>query len=156
MDSRPPRQHAEWLQIGKDVPPNRRSLLVTLSFLLPLLTWSIVSYVPFVWHPLVKVDNPGSVSYFEQGMLVDRDTFADENRTARAEARAVATGSRANPVYLPAPHEVARALYVAFKTPPRLPRKTITCPNPSGDVPEAAEVFSNTAVNASRVDGFTR
>ena len=121
MDMRPPRQHAEWLQIGKDVPPNRRSVLVTLSFVLPLLAWSVVSYVPFIWHPLVKVENPGSVSYFETGMLVERDTFADENRTARAEARAVATGSRANPVYLPAPHEVARALYVAFKTPPRLP-----------------------------------
>jgi NitT/TauT family transport system permease protein len=54
-------------------------------------------------------------------MLVERDVFADENKTARAEGRAAATGSRANPVYLPAPHEVARALYVAFKTPPRLP-----------------------------------
>jgi NitT/TauT family transport system permease protein len=28
---------------------------------------------------------------------------------------------RANPVYLPAPGEVARAFYTAFKTPPRLP-----------------------------------
>jgi NitT/TauT family transport system permease protein len=121
MDPRPVRQRAEWLQIGKDLPPNRRSVLVALSFILPLLTWSVVSYVPFIWHPLVKVDNPGSVSYFEQGMLVERETFADENRAARAEARATATGERANPVYLPAPHEVARALYIAFKTPPRLP-----------------------------------
>jgi NitT/TauT family transport system permease protein len=88
---------------------------------LPLLAWSVISYVPFIWHPFVKVENPGSVSYFESGMLVERDVFADENKTARAEGRAVATGSRANPVYLPAPHEVARALYVAFKTPPRLP-----------------------------------
>ncbi len=121
MDSRPPRQRAEWLQIGKDVPPNRRSLLVTLSFVLPLLAWSVISYVPFIWHPLVKIENPGSVSYFEQGMLVEKDTFADEKRAAREESRAQPTGSPANPVYLPAPHEVARALYVAFKTPPRLP-----------------------------------
>jgi NitT/TauT family transport system permease protein len=69
----------------------------------------------------MKVENPGSVSYFEPGMLVDRDQFADENRSARAEGRALASGSPANPVYLPAPHEVARALFVAFKTPPRLP-----------------------------------
>src|SRR5580704_2998601 len=121
MDTRPPRQRAEWLQIGKEVPPNRRSMLVTLSFILPLLAWSVLSYVPFIWHPLVRVDSPGSISYFEPGMLVEREVFADENHTARAEARALATGSRANPVYLPAPHEVARALYVAFKTPPRLP-----------------------------------
>jgi NitT/TauT family transport system permease protein len=109
------------LQIGKELPSNRRSVLVALSFILPLLTWSIVSYVPFVWHPLMRVENPGSVSYFEQGMLVERDTFDDEKRAARAESRAPPTGSPANPVYLPAPHEVARALYVAFKTPPRLP-----------------------------------
>jgi|CZKU01.1.fsa_nt_gi NitT/TauT family transport system permease protein len=107
--------------IRKDVPPRLRSVLFVLSFVLPLLTWSVISYVPFVWHPFVKVENPGSVSYFEPGMLVECDVFADENRTARAEGRASATGSRANPLYLPAPHEVARALYVAFKTPPRLP-----------------------------------
>jgi NitT/TauT family transport system permease protein len=107
--------------IRKEVPPRLRSALFVLSFVLPLLAWSVISYVPFIWHPFVKVENPGSVSYFESGMLVERDVFADENKTARAEGRAVATGSRANPVYLPAPHEVARALYVAFKTPPRLP-----------------------------------
>jgi NitT/TauT family transport system permease protein len=89
--------------------------------LLPLLTWSIVSYVPFVWHPLVKVESQGSVAYFEQGMLVESQVFADENRAAAAEGRALATGAPANPVYLPAPHEVAKALYLAFKTPPRLP-----------------------------------
>jgi len=107
--------------IRKEVPPRLRSVLFVLSFVLPLLAWCVISYVPFIWHPFVKVENPGSVSYFEAGMLVERDVFADENRTARAEGRALATGDRANPVYLPAPHEVAKALYVAFKTPPRLP-----------------------------------
>jgi NitT/TauT family transport system permease protein len=104
-----------------EVTPRQRTILFALSFVLPLLAWSFVSYVPFVWHPLMKVESPGSVSYFEPGMLVERDVFADENRSALAEGRALATGSRANPVYLPAPHEVGRALYVAFKTPPRLP-----------------------------------
>jgi NitT/TauT family transport system permease protein len=116
-----PRESAQWIGIRQEVPDNRRRLLLTLSFVLPLLVWSVLSYVPFVWHPLIRVENPGSVSYFEPGMLVERETFADENRTAAAEGRAAASGARANPVYLPAPHEVARALFVAFKTPPRLP-----------------------------------
>src|ERR1035438_6102991 len=73
--------------IRKDVPPRLRSVLFVLSFVLPLLTWSVISYVPFVWHPFVKVENPGSVSYFEPGMLVECEVFADENRTARAEGR---------------------------------------------------------------------
>jgi NitT/TauT family transport system permease protein len=116
-----PRPRAQWLAIRKEPPARRGTILVIFSFVLPLLAWSTLSYVPFIWHPLVKVESPGSVSYFEPGMLVDEDTFHDENKTARAEGRATATGTPANPVYLPAPHEVAKALYVAFKTPPRLP-----------------------------------
>ncbi|HEY4011702.1 MAG TPA: ABC transporter permease [Polyangiaceae bacterium] len=112
---------AEWLTVRKDVPPRARSLLGVLSFILPLTLWSIVSYVPAIWHPVVRVENPGSVSYFQSGMLVDRDVFLSENASARAEGRAVADGERSNPIYFPAPHEVARALYMAFKMPPRLP-----------------------------------
>jgi NitT/TauT family transport system permease protein len=115
------RRSPEWLGVRQDVPQRRAAVLVTLSFVLPIMVWCFLSYVPFVWHPFVRVDNPGSVSYFQPGMLVERDTFAEENTTARAEKRAIATGTRANPVYLPAPHEVAHAFYTAFKTPPRLP-----------------------------------
>ena len=115
------RRSPDWLGVRKDVPQRRAAVLATLSFVLPLALWSFLSYVPFVWHPFVRVGDPGSVSYFQPGMLVERDTFADENRAARAEKREIATGTRANPVYLPAPHEVARAFYTAFKTPPRLP-----------------------------------
>ena len=61
-------------------------------------------------------------------MLVDRDVFVSENASARAEGRAVAEGERAlNPIYFPAPHEVARALYLAFKMPPRLPNEPGGC-----------------------------
>jgi NitT/TauT family transport system permease protein len=116
-----PKRRVDWLAIRKDLPPRLKTILVALSFALPLFTWSIVSYVPFVWHPLVKVESRGSVAYFEQGMLVESQVFADENRAAAADGRALATGAPANPVYLPAPHEVAKALYLAFKTPPRLP-----------------------------------
>jgi NitT/TauT family transport system permease protein len=109
------------IAIRREVPPRVSSILFVMSFVLPLIAWSVLSYTPFIWHPFVRIENPGSVSYFEHGMLIERETFADENKTAASEGRAQATGSRANPVYLPAPHEVARALYVAFKTPPRLP-----------------------------------
>jgi NitT/TauT family transport system permease protein len=96
-------------------------LLVVLAFVIPLALWSIVSYVPFIWHPLVRVERPGSVDYFEPGMLVERAAFLAENQKARAEHRAQASGVLRNPIYFPAPHEVARAMYTAFRTPPRLP-----------------------------------
>ena len=42
---------------------------------------------------------------------------------ARVSGTALPVGTRVNPVYLPAPHEVARAFYTAFITPPRLPNE---------------------------------
>ncbi len=110
-----------WLAVHGEVSPRRSRGLAVLSFVLPLAIWSVVSYVPFVWHPVVRVSEPGSVSYFQRGMLVEREVFAAENRMAQQEGRAPADGTRANPIHLPAPHEVARALVTAFRTPPRLP-----------------------------------
>lgn len=112
---------AEWFEIGRDLPERRAVGLKVMSFLLPLAIWSALSYVPFLWHPYVKIDSPGSVSYFQAGMLVERAVFASENQKASAQGAAIAHGSAENPIYLPAPHAVLRALYTAFKTPPRLP-----------------------------------
>jgi NitT/TauT family transport system permease protein len=111
---------SDWLSVRKELPARRGRILTVLSFVLPLLVWSLISYVPFLWHPYVKVADPGSVSYFQADMLVERAVFEQENTQARAESRAPASGSAANPVYLPAPHRVGRALYAAFVTPPRL------------------------------------
>lgn len=109
-------------KIGRDVSPRMRRWLTVGSFLLPLLLWSIVSYVPAVWHPLVKIDNPGGVAWFRPGLLVERAVFADENAKVLAATPAgqVASGERANPVFLPAPHHVARAFWTAFTTKPAL------------------------------------
>ncbi len=110
-----------WLSVRRELTPPRRRILAALSFVLPLAVWCVVSYVPFIWHPVVRVDDPGSVAYFQPGMLVEREVFSAENHLARSEGRAPAAGVRANPMHLPAPHQVARALVMAFKTPPRLP-----------------------------------
>jgi NitT/TauT family transport system permease protein len=92
-----------------------------LSFLLPVLVWAVVSYVPWIWHPLIRVADPGTVAWFTPGLLVERAVFAEENGKAIAlpEGR-VATGERANPVFLPPPHAVIRALWTAFATKPIL------------------------------------
>jgi NitT/TauT family transport system permease protein len=111
----------DWLAVRQELPARRRVSLGLLAFAIPLAIWSSVSYLPFVWHPFMKVDDPGSIDYFQTGMLVDKTVFAAENRKATAEHRARARGELRNPIYLPAPHEVVRALYTAFRTPPRLP-----------------------------------
>ena len=107
--------------IRKPAKPRSGAVMVVLAFVLPLLAWSALSYVPFLWHPLVAISDPGSVDYLQPGTLLERETFEAENHRARAEGRALARGEPANPIYLPAPHQVARALVAAFRTPPRLP-----------------------------------
>lgn len=108
-----------WLSVRKTLAPRRRLMLSIMSFLLPLLVWCLVSYVPFIWHPMMAISDPGSVSYFSEGMLVDRDNFEQEFASAQQAGTAVPVGEPANPVYLPAPHEVATALYTAFTTEPQ-------------------------------------
>lgn len=112
---------AGWFAVRKELPPERARKLGVLSFVLPFVLWCVVSYVPFVWHPFVKVEQPGSVAYFASGMLIERAAFDAENAKARAAGKPEATGSRENPIYLPPPHRVALAMYTAFHTPPRLP-----------------------------------
>lgn len=106
------------LDVRARLGPRARFWVGLASFALPLLVWSLVSYVPFVWHPMVRVVDPGGVDYFQPGMLVDRNTFADESGNMRQDGKSLPRGEPANPIYLPAPHEVARAFYTAFTTRP--------------------------------------
>jgi len=105
--------------------PARVSLVAgVLAFVLPLALWCIVSYVPFIWHPLVHVTDagdsnvPGQYSYVAVDQLVDLEVFEARNQELSKAGAKPLRGDRANPVFLPAPHEVGRAFYTAFTTPP--------------------------------------
>ncbi len=103
---------------NKSLQSRKPALLVLGSFLLPLLVWCAVSYLPFVWHPKVLVEVPGDVDYFRAGMLVDKAQFHDELTSMQAQNLELPQGIPANPIYLPAPHEVAEAFYTAFTKAP--------------------------------------
>jgi NitT/TauT family transport system permease protein len=111
----------DWLGLKLELPQKRRLQLTVLSFLVPFLVWSAVSYVPWIWHPLIHVTVPGDVDYFTDDMDVPRADFADEWAKVKAKGGVLPQGYRVNPVFLPAPHRVLFAFYTAFKTPPRLP-----------------------------------
>jgi NitT/TauT family transport system permease protein len=113
-------KRARWFTIRKELTPRQGAVLWLASFLLPLALWSALSYIPFLWHPFMEVTDAGSVDYFQVGMQVEKAVFADETRLAETEKRAVPHGKPANPIYLPPPHDVARAMYTAFTTPPAL------------------------------------
>ena len=112
------------LAVRTPLPPRASVVAGVLAFALPFLAWCIISYVPFIWHPLVHVRDagdvnvPGEYSYVAVDQLIDLEVFEKRNQElAQAHAKPL-LGERANPVFLPAPHEVARAFYTAFTTPP--------------------------------------
>lgn len=109
---------SSWFAVRRELSPRKRSVLGVGSFLLPLLVWCVVSYVPTVWHPMVLISEPGDVDYFQVDMLVNKQVFKDELANMASEHKALPVGEPANPVYLPAPHQVAQALYTSFITPP--------------------------------------
>jgi NitT/TauT family transport system permease protein len=107
-----------WFQVLRPLSPRARLTLGTLSFVLPIVVWSIVSYVPAVWHPQMLVTDPGSVEYLQAGMRMNKAAFADAVKEAETAHKQPPQGVPSNPIYLPAPHEVAEALYTSFVTPP--------------------------------------
>lgn len=109
----------QWFAVRKELRTKPRVYVGVMSFLLPLLIWCLVSYVPWIWHPKVKITDPGAVSYLRADMLVDRDVFKRETDSLLAEGKKPPQGTPANPIYLPAPHEVAKAFYTAFTTEPK-------------------------------------
>ena len=112
------RVRLSWVGAPRPLTRRRRVALTLLSFLLPLGLWAAVSYLPFLWHPLVEVTNPGDVAWMEPGMRVPRTAFSEEVAAAQGAGMAVPEGRPANPVYLPAPHEVAVAFWTSLTAPP--------------------------------------
>ena len=104
--------------IGVPISEKANFWLAVIAFMLPLTLWSALSYIPFLWHPQVLIENSGD-TYFRENDRVDKENFQEENRQVALDGRRKASGIRVNPTYLPAPHQVLKAMYVSFKTPPR-------------------------------------
>ncbi|SDO58227.1 Glutamine synthetase, catalytic domain [Methylobacterium phyllostachyos] len=111
-----PRVSRSWIGPSRPQSRRRRMALTVLSFLIPLGLWAAFSYVPFLWHPLVEVTDPGDVAWMEPGMRVPKAAFAQTIEASRGGA--APQGKPANPVYLPAPHEVAAAFWRSLTAPP--------------------------------------
>lgn len=100
------------------LPPRAASVAKVLAFLMPLAVWCLVSYVPWVWHPQVRVTDEGDSDRYEAGQQMDGAIFAQENAQLASGHKKLMVGHPANPIFLPAPHEVGKALFSAFTTPP--------------------------------------
>ncbi len=88
------------------------------SFLLPLALWCLVSYVPWIWHPMILITNSGDSDLFVNGERFERKAFDNENAGLIKDGLKPGQGIPANPVFLPAPDKVFKAFFTAFTTPP--------------------------------------
>ena len=104
--------------VARELSPQSKILLGFGSFLIPILIWCAVSYLPFIWHPQVQITNSGSVSFLQVGSRVDKSVFYAEAQNAVNTGTEPPQGNLVNPIYLPAPHQVATALVTAFTTQP--------------------------------------
>src|SRR3954471_2935351 len=115
---------ARLLGVRKPLDAQARFWVGVLAFVLPMLSWCAISYVPFIWHPQVLVSDagdtkvPGEHSYVAVGERVDLDVVVMRNRELDAAHAHRVSGERVNPIYLQPPHAVARAMYTAFTTAP--------------------------------------
>jgi len=98
---------APWFAVRRDLHPSQRGILTIASFIMPLALWCLVSYVPWIWHPDVKIELSAEredvTTVFTAGDHVSRGyfpTFAqavrDENLAlvARREAGSPESGAR--------------------------------------------------------------
>ncbi len=107
------------LGIRRKLTQRQDGSLLILSFALPLAIWATVAYVPFLYHPEMRIISAGDSLLCNAGDRIERTGFASENKLILANGGVPMQGVRTNPAWLPAPHEVAVALVNAFRTPPR-------------------------------------
>lgn len=82
-----------WFPIRRELPHGRRLVLTVVSFLLPLALWTIVSYVPWIWHPDIKIEisaeREGVTTVFTAGDHVSREFFPEFVEDVRGDNAAV-------------------------------------------------------------------
>lgn len=104
--------------VARELSQQKKILFGFGSFLIPILIWCAISYVPMFWHPQVQITDAGSNTFLQVDSRIERTEFYEQAQMAVDMGMTPPQGLLTNPIYLPAPHEVATALVTAFTTPP--------------------------------------
>ena len=86
-----------WSRPLAGLNPRASAMLWAASFIVPVLIWCALSYLPFVWHPMVRVTDPGDVAWMTTGLLVERPAFTAENAEVAARGGHPAIGVAVQP-----------------------------------------------------------
>ncbi len=92
-------QPSKWFAVRRNLDPGRRLALTAFSFLLPIALWCLVSYIPWIWHPDVKIelsaDREEVTTVFTAGDHVSKDYFPTFVQAVRDENAAVVAAREA-------------------------------------------------------------
>jgi NitT/TauT family transport system permease protein len=85
------KRRSKWFRIREDLDGGRAGVLALISFLLPLGIWCLFSYIPWIWHPDIKLeisaDRSNVTTFYSAGDHVSKEffpTFADAVRDQNA------------------------------------------------------------------------
>jgi len=107
-----------WLRIRQPLDRWRAFWLKACAFCIPLVVWCAISYLPFIWHPQMKVIEAGDSRTYPKKAYVPKDAYYTEQQRLLENGLTPMVGKSTNPMFLPAPHEVGMALKTAFTTEP--------------------------------------
>ena len=107
-----------WFGIRKELAPRRGLMLTVCSFCLPLLVWVTVSYVPFIWHPDIKLeisaDREGVTTVFTAGDRVSKEFFPTFVEAVRKENNLILSAREKNqPLSVPRRENIKKIRHLA-------------------------------------------
>jgi NitT/TauT family transport system permease protein len=107
-------QKPQWFAIRSPLEQRRATMVRVGAFIVPLVIWCLVSYVPFIWHPYMQLTDTGDSMILTNDQPWPIKIVEEENARLKADNEKPAVGYRVNPVFLPAPHKVFFAFFSAF------------------------------------------
>lgn len=82
-----------WFGVRRELSKQRQLVLSVVSFLIPIILWCVVSYVPWIWHPDVELevsaDREGVTTVFTAGDHISKEYFPTFVEAVREENTAV-------------------------------------------------------------------
>jgi len=88
-----PRMFSGWFAVRRELTRRRQLVLTAISFLMPLALWCLVSYVPWIWHPDVRLtlsaDRSDVTTVFTAGDHVSKGYFPTFVEAVREDNRAI-------------------------------------------------------------------
>lgn len=106
------REKTPWFAVRRDLDFRRQLVLTLLSFALPISLWCVVSYVPGLWHPdirlIISAEREGTATVFTPGDQLSKERFPPFVEAVRTANEAVVSGAAERGAFARPPQQIRR------------------------------------------------